>query len=149
MNPLVAFQVTFLGEAFATSQAAVWPLSGVDPSVGLEVAKLGEAATAEGAAERPLARVSLQVGLQVAGVGEAFSALAAAQEVPGASVRVRVWMVQRVGVMRVCRVKLGFDADPRGASSVICWFVTQVNSLDWEWRRKGGFGCGGNSVEGI
>lgn len=126
MNPLVAFQITFLGEAFATSHAAIWPLPGVNPSVGLEVAQLGEAATTEGAAERPLTRVSLQVGLQVAGVREALSTLAAAQEVPGA----RVWMGQRVGVMRFCRVKMCFDADPRVASSVLCWFVTRVRLLD-------------------
>lgn len=85
MDPLVAFQVTFLGEAFATGQAAVRSLSCVNPSVGLEVAQLGEAAPTEGAAERPLTCVSLQVGLQVAGVGEALPTLAAAQEVPGAS----------------------------------------------------------------
>lgn len=89
MDPLVAFQVTFLGEAFAARRAAVRSLSGVDPPVGLEVAQLGEAAATERAAERPLACVSLQVGLQVAGVGEALPALATAQEVPGAGVRVR------------------------------------------------------------
>ena len=90
VDPLVTFQVTFLGEAFATSQAAVRPLPGVDPAVGFEVAQLGEAATAERAAERPLTGVSLQMSLQVAGVWKALSALAAAQDVPGASVRVCV-----------------------------------------------------------
>lgn len=114
----MAFEVTFLGEAFATSQAAVGSLSSVDPPVGLKVAQLGEAASAEGAAERPLPRVSLQVGLQVAGVRETLPALAAAQEVPGAGVEVRVWMGQRVAVMGVYRL-VRFDADPRGAASVM------------------------------
>lgn len=90
MNPLVAFQVTFLGKALAAGQAAVRSLSSVDPTVGLEVAELGEAATTERAAERALACVSLQVGLQVAGVGKALPALATSQEVPGTGMR--VWM---------------------------------------------------------
>lgn len=131
MDPLVALQVAFLGEAFAASQAAVGSLSGVDPPVGLEVAQLGEAAAAEGAAERPLPCVSLQVGLEVAGVGEALPALAAVQEVPGAGVEVRVWMGHGVAEMGVCAL-VRFDADPRGSGSVMCCslFVAQVTSLD-------------------
>lgn len=129
MDPLVTLQVTFLGEAFATSQAAVWSLSSVNPSVGFKVAQLGEAATTESAAERPLTCVSLQVSLQVAGVGKALPTLATAQEVPGASVR--VWMGYGVGMMRVCRLMLGLDAHPWGTSSIECCslFVTQMNSL--------------------
>lgn len=143
----MALQVTFLGEAFATSQAAVRPLPGVNPPVGFEVAQLGETAVAEGAAEGPLARVRLQVSLQVAGVGEALSALAAAQEVPGA--RVGVCVGYGVGVMGVGRLVLG--SGPRGAGSVERrgLFVTQVNSRGREWGRRCGFGRGGNSVEGI
>lgn len=78
MNPLVAFQVAFLGEAFATRQAAVGPLSGVDPPVGFQVAQFGKGTSTEGAAERTLARVSLQVSLQGAGVGETLATLATA-----------------------------------------------------------------------
>lgn len=85
----MAFQITFLSEAFATGQTAVRSLSGVNPSVGFEVAELGEAATAESTAERPLSRVSLQVSLQVARVWKALPALAAALELTGANQRVR------------------------------------------------------------
>ena len=116
MNSLVTFQVTFLGEAFATSQAAVRSLSGVDSSVGFEVAQLSETATAEGAAKRPLTCVRLQVSLQVAGVGKTLSALATAQEVSGASLRVR--MGCGAGDMGVRRLMLGSDGDPWGTSSV-------------------------------
>lgn len=90
MNPLVALQVTFLGEAFATRQAAVGPLSRVDPSVGLQVAQFSEGTSTEGAAEGPLASVSLQVSLQGAGVGEALATLATAQEASWPRVEVRV-----------------------------------------------------------
>lgn len=112
----MAFQVTLLSEAFATGRAAVRSLSSVDASVGFEVAQLSKAATAERTAERPLASVSLQVGLQVAGVRKALAALATTQEVPGASMR--VWMGCGVALRGVCRLMLGFDADPRDTGSV-------------------------------
>lgn len=131
MDPLVAFQIAFLGEAFTAGQAAVWSLSGVDAAVGFQVAQLSEAAAAERAAERPLARVSLQVGLQVAGVGKALAALSAAQKLPGASVKLRVGMWIGVGVIAVGRLMLGFDADPRGTGSIqTCGvFGTEVRPL--------------------
>lgn len=115
----MAFKVTFLCEAFATGQAAVRSLSGVDAPMRFEVAQLREAAAAERTAERPLARVSLQVSLQVARVGKALPTLAAAQQVPGPGLYLRVWMqCCRVSVMRVYRVMLGFDAHPWSAGSV-------------------------------
>lgn len=118
MDPLVPFQVTFLGEAFATGRAAVRPLSGVDSAVSFEVTQLGEAATAERAAERPLPGVSLQMSFQVAGVWKALSTLTAAQEMPGASVRAGV--ERGVAVIGAGRLMLGSDADPRGCVPTEC-----------------------------
>lgn len=120
VDPLVAFEITFLGEALATGQAAVRSLSSVDASVSFKVAELSETTATERTAERPLTCVSLQVGLQVTGVGEALPTLPTAQEVPCSSVRLRVWMGGRADVMRVSRMVLGPVADPGVSSSVKC-----------------------------
>lgn len=123
MNPLVAFQVAFLGEAFATRQAAVGPLSGVDPPVGFQVAQFGKGTSTEGAAEGTLARVGLQVSLQGAGVGETLATLATAQETSWPCVGDWVWMGSQAG-----RVELGFNADPRCASPEMRYFVMEMGS---------------------
>lgn len=100
----MAFEIAFLGKAFATGQAAVWSLSSVDATVRFKVAQLGETPATERTAERPLTCVSLEVGLQVTGVGEALPTLPTAQEVPRSGVRLRVWMGTGTDVMRVCRM---------------------------------------------
>lgn len=92
VDPLVAFQVAFLCEAFTTGQTTVRPLSCMYAPVGFEVAQFSKTATAQRTAERPLTCVCLQVGLQVTGVREALATLATAQDVPGTRVEVRVYM---------------------------------------------------------
>lgn len=70
----VDLQGSWLGEAFATVDAAVAFLSGVNALVAFQVAGVGEALAAQRADERLLACVDPHVGLQVLQAGQGFTA---------------------------------------------------------------------------